>query len=149
MEGENILKKFARNLDNVMYEKRITAADLSKQTGISTASISQYRKGVYMPHGDNLQTIADALNVSVDYLLGTEIPENFATKQVNVSATYSIPDFSKYELNIIEKLPELTPDAKQLISETIDALSDGNQNHPRIMKAYFDTLNRLCPSNAK
>lgn len=146
---EDNAKKFAKRFNDILYEKRVTAADISRQTGISEASMSKYRKGTHVPQGQNLQAIATALNVSVDYLLGTEIPENFATKQINVSATYSIPDFSKYELNIIEKLPELTPDAKQLISETIDALSDGNQNHPRIMKAYFDTLNRLCPSNAK
>lgn len=133
-------KAFARRLDDLLHEKRMTAADLSRQTGITEASMSKYRQGKYIPQGQNLKSIAEALGVSTDYLLGDDpMPPKETAKPVPVTGTVI-----DYELNIISRLPELSDEAKQLLSVTVDALANGNQNDLRILKAYFDALNRLC-----
>lgn len=133
-------KAFARRLDDLLHEKRMTAADLSRRTGITEASMSKYRQGKYIPQGQNLKLIAETLGVSTDYLLGDDpVPPKEDSKPV---LSFNAP--VDYELNIISRLPELSDDAKQLLSVTADALVDGNQNNQRILKAYFDALNRLC-----
>ena len=113
--------------------------------------MSKYRKGVHIPQGQNLQAIASALGVSIEYLLGSDgsltnkqVTEVYSKLMNNEFSASSVnPNVIDYELNIIEKLPELSDDAKQLISQTVDALIDGNQQNVRFMKAYFDALNRI------
>lgn len=48
----------------------MTQADLSRKTGISTATISQYVSGKYFPAQDRLETIANALLTTPAYLMG-------------------------------------------------------------------------------
>lgn len=155
------ISDFSRRFSNLLYRKRVKASDLAKTTGIAEATISQYKKGVYFPSSQNLQLIAKALGVTIDYLLGidmTDVDDDLIYQNMVDAAQALIPGCKlepvsppaiDYELNIIEKLPCLTDEAKQLISVTVDALVDGNQNHFRVLKAYYDALNRLCPSNAK
>ena len=114
--------------------------------------MSKYKHATYLPKADILQAIAKALNVSVDYLLGSDgsmtseemkgVVFNFDAKNPDSVPSIDSPVLD-YELNIIEKLPMLTDEAKQLISLTVDALVDGNQKNVRFLKAYFDALNRI------
>lgn len=41
---------------------------VAKQTGISTATLSNWKAGRYTPKADKLQLIADFFNVSIEYL---------------------------------------------------------------------------------
>lgn len=53
-----------------------TAYVLSKETGLSEGQISRYKHNKSEPLNDQLIKIADALDCSVDYLLGrTDNPE--------------------------------------------------------------------------
>lgn len=51
--------------------KQITAYKVAKDTGISQGLMNEYKNGIKLPTVQNLVKIADYLNVSVDYLLGT------------------------------------------------------------------------------
>lgn len=146
MTDEETRKIFAQRLSDLLYDKHLTARDFAARIGVSEGSMTQYKKGSYLPKGYILQDIADALNVTTDYLLGYEPSRNNSrdTQPKQEQATKSCDDSVDYELNIISRLPELSDDAKQLLSVTADALVDGNQDNQRIIKAYFDTLNRLC-----
>ncbi|MGE7094257.1 helix-turn-helix domain-containing protein [Lysinibacillus sp. NPDC048646] len=54
-----------------MYEKRnISQKDFAKQIGVSSTVLSRYESDDRKPDYDTLQSIADYLNVSTDYLLG-------------------------------------------------------------------------------
>ena len=61
---------FPQILINIMEEKQMTTYRLSKETGISDSLLGSYRSGRSDPSSANLVKIADALQVSVDYLLG-------------------------------------------------------------------------------
>ena len=67
------------NLDNLFLrikELNLTAKKLSNDTGISTGNISDWKSGRSMPTAIKLETLADYLDCSVDYLLGrTDNPE--------------------------------------------------------------------------
>ena len=46
-----------------------TAYQVSKETGVSTATLSNWKNGNYVPKADKLKKIADYFDVTVDYFL--------------------------------------------------------------------------------
>lgn len=62
---EKMYKKFAALLD----KNNKTAYQVSKDTGISTATLSNWKNGNYVPKVDKLKILADYFDVSVDYFL--------------------------------------------------------------------------------
>lgn len=59
-----------QNLFKIMTEREISAKKISDDTGISTGNISDWKSGRCLPSINALITIADYLNVSIDYLVG-------------------------------------------------------------------------------
>lgn len=70
------MKSFASRLDEALTLKKTSAAELSRKIGVYEATISNYRKGKYEPKQDRLEEIAQALNVSVAWLMGADVPMN-------------------------------------------------------------------------
>ena len=62
---------FKSRLAQVMAEKNMRAAELSRRTGISKPRLSQYLSGVYIPKADAICAISQALGINEGYLLGT------------------------------------------------------------------------------
>lgn len=58
--------------EKLLLERGVTAYQVSKATGISTGSLTDWKKGRSQPKVDKLQKIADYFDVSVDYLLTGE-----------------------------------------------------------------------------
>lgn len=58
-------KKFAELLDKTNK----TAYQVSKDTGISTATLSSWKKGEYTPKLGKLKILADYFGVSIEYFL--------------------------------------------------------------------------------
>lgn len=54
----------------IMKEKELTAYRVSKDTGISQASLADWRKGRSKPKIDKLQKLSEYFGVSVQYLTG-------------------------------------------------------------------------------
>lgn len=48
----------------------MSQADLAQRTGLRTSAVSQFETGARKPSFDNLRRLADALDVTTDYLLG-------------------------------------------------------------------------------
>ena len=63
--GEILYEKFAKLLD----ETNKTAYQVSKDTGVSTATLSSWKKGEYTPKVDKLKILADYFGVSIEYFL--------------------------------------------------------------------------------
>lgn len=49
--------------------KGITAYQVSKETGVATATLTEWKNGTYKPKIDKLKKIADFLGVSIDLFL--------------------------------------------------------------------------------
>lgn len=75
------MSTFAERLCHALIARDISAAELSRLLGINEGTISQYKKGLYEPKQKRTQAIAKALNVSVDWLMGADVPmeEGFST----------------------------------------------------------------------
>jgi toxin-antitoxin system, antitoxin component, xre family (fragment) len=56
-------------IEKLLKKHGITAYALSKDTGISTAAMTDYKKGRSKPSVDTLKKIADYFGVTVDYFL--------------------------------------------------------------------------------
>lgn len=56
----------------LLDERGATAYQVSKATGISTGSLTDWKKGRSSPKIENLQKIADYFGVSLDYLCGKD-----------------------------------------------------------------------------
>ena len=62
---------FAKNLKELMIQRNMSQKQLSGLTGLSAASISQYLSGkTGKPNEITLKKVADALETSVDFLIG-------------------------------------------------------------------------------
>jgi transcriptional regulator with XRE-family HTH domain len=57
-------------LEQLLKERGITAYRLAKETGVTTATLTSWKKGIYTPKLDKLQKIADYFGVSVEYFMG-------------------------------------------------------------------------------
>ena len=79
------MNTFAHRLKQTMKERDMTQTDLSRITGLGKSSISQYVSGKNIPSRGNMKIIADALEVSVEWLIGNfEEPES-ASGQKNIT----------------------------------------------------------------
>lgn len=55
--------------EKLMQKKDVNHSDVSKATGISQSSLSDWKSGRYTPKADKLKKIADYFGVSVEYLM--------------------------------------------------------------------------------
>lgn len=62
--------QFVKNLNEYMSAKSLTGKDIAAGTGLSEASISNYRTGTKEPQMTSLCLLADFLEVSIDELVG-------------------------------------------------------------------------------
>lgn len=62
-------KIIGNNIRKIRSEKRITLEELSKMCGVSSGAIGRYERGVTVPNVEIIQSIADVLEVSIEYLM--------------------------------------------------------------------------------
>ncbi len=62
--------EFAERLKAVREEKGLSQTELAAKTGLQPSAVSHFESGRRSPSFDNLRRLADALNVTIDYLLG-------------------------------------------------------------------------------
>jgi len=68
-------KIFAERLRTARDMRKLSQGDLAEKTGFQPSAISHFETEGRSPSFDNLKRLADALNVTTDYLLGrTEHP---------------------------------------------------------------------------
>ncbi len=62
-------------LKRLRQEKGLTQSSVAEQLGVTQQAYANYESGKRQPDNTTLKKIADYFNVTVDYLLGREIPE--------------------------------------------------------------------------
>lgn len=77
------------NLFKTIEEKGLTKSQVAKDTGISSGNISDWQSGRSMPTAIKLDTLANYLDVSVDYLLGrTDEPQTVSNSGTSIRQQY-------------------------------------------------------------
>lgn len=97
--------------EKLLIERGVTAYRVSLETGISTATLTDWKKGRSTPKVDKLQKIAAYFGVTVDTLLGKE-PE--AAAQAADQESLQLDDFT---YAMYQQSRELTQENKQKLLE--------------------------------
>ena len=92
---------YYENFENLCKINNVKPNQVSKATGIHTATLTSWKQGKYTPKPEKLQLIADFFNVSVDYLMTGEKPE--------------IPGFEPEHLELIELYSRLKTEQKSAV----------------------------------
>lgn len=93
-------------IETLIKRENITAYKLGKDTGISTASLTDWKKGRSSPKFNNLKRIADYFGVSVYYLTG-EVDDFDSARQQKIGFIKSCgvdTDFSHYDDESIDDI---------------------------------------------
>ena len=119
-------KTFQERVVEIMEEKEITQADISRATNITQSSLSDYIKGKYSPKQDKVDLIAQALGVSPAYLMGWD-----DTVQEEPDHYYTNPESAKLAEEIYKN-----PDLRILFDAARDV-------EPEDIKVAIDVLERF------
>ena len=89
-EEENQARlNFTLTLNNLLTDKEIDQEKFAEEIGVSTGSISNYRKGISEPSLTNLNKIANGLNTNINYLIGKydcpNIDYEFISEKIGLS----------------------------------------------------------------
>lgn len=94
------MAEFKDRLNQALYNKNMSAAELSRISKVNEGAISQYRKGVYKATQENLDRLAKALGVSVAWLMGYDVHEKSSSADL-----FSIPGIEP--IPKMKKVPRL------------------------------------------
>lgn len=93
-------KPIASRLRAIIDRDRLKQSDIAEKVGVTRQSISYYADGSSVPDAETLGKIADALNVSADYLLGlSDLPSR---------GIVTSGDAARCLVDLIEKLHGIT-----------------------------------------
>lgn len=76
-------KKISELLSEARQQRGLTQTDLAARTGLQPSAISHFETGKRSPSFDNLRRLADALNVSIDQLLGRSTASEVVTPETD------------------------------------------------------------------
>ncbi len=68
---------FGERLRKVRESKGLNQAQLAEKSGLQPSAVSHFELGRRSPSFDNLKRLADALSVTIDYLLGRQHEANY------------------------------------------------------------------------
>ena len=119
-------------------KRNISQDKLSRLLNVHQTAISQWETGRTLPDSESLIKIADALDTTVDYLLGNDLPEREKGVRIpvigNSAAGLPIDAIQEY-------IDDNDPDSWEEISESMAATGDyvaikikGDSMEPRIME---------------
>ena len=100
------MNKIAVGITNLRKEKKWSQTYLANQSDVSREMISKYERGIAIPSVDAAKRIADAFEVSLDYLVGEGISSSF----------------DKQTLKRIQGIQEMKPDFKIHLFSIIDSV---------------------------
>ena len=117
---------FRNRLDIALNERNMKPSDLAKASGISEATISQYRSGYSKPKYDRLVSIAEVLNVDPVWLIGMDVPME-PTIEAKVGMIVSALDNNKEMAELFELLRKIDANGQNLILTMARELAKKNE----------------------
>ena len=100
--------------ERLCQEKGVKPYHVSKETGVATATLTEWKNGTYTPKTEKLQKIADFFGVTIDYLLTGKEPEG--------------DHYTVQEKRLLAYYRALTDGNKKIIENTMKALSATSEN---------------------
>jgi transcriptional regulator with XRE-family HTH domain len=98
-----VSKIFSTRLKAARELRKMSQGDLATKSGLQPSAISHFETGNRSPSFENLKRLADALNVTTDYLLGRE--EQRTGPISNKLARYT-ENFTDEDFDMLEAMAE-------------------------------------------
>lgn len=117
-------KTISERICEAMKRLDVKPVELSRRTGISKSSISQYMSGYAAPKSDRIYLIAKALNVSEAWLIGYDEPMEKTPEIDYVVNTSTSENLTPNEQIIIERYRSIPEDKKSEFLGQIFAYSE-------------------------
>ena len=133
---------FQQRLKSAMNLRQINQTELSKITGITKASISQYVNGVYEAKQNNLFLLAQALNCSPAYLMGLEDEPDRSGTDVRRSDA-DLQQLQEDEKDLVSDYRKLNPTGKDKVREYAKDLSENERYSDNLWGKLKRQGNRL------
>lgn len=108
-----------QRLNEAFNASGMTQKELCDKTGITKGAVSSYLSGRYFPKQKTIELLANALNVSIPYLMGYE--------EVTADENGIVADISIEDKMLIEKIHKLSPTTRYMLNGIIDSLLAGDQ----------------------
>lgn len=120
--GENMEERiatFGARLCEAMNRQNIKSVDLARISGVSQSDISNYRAGRYEASQVKLQKLAEALDVSIPWLMGFDVPLTSYQRILATSENDAFRDRMKAEYGALFDLVEKADEKQRQQIETI------------------------------
>lgn len=130
----------SQRIFSILKDKKLKQKDMAAYTGISTSAISAWNKNNTNPAAESISTIADFLDVSIEYLLtGKEKSPSLPDDKVRLLEMYDmLTDMEKGE--ILGELKQMTKKIRIHTAE-IAARSTNNEQTKTVTGDFSDILN--------
>ena len=93
--------------EKLCKSKGVTPYRVAQETKVSTATLSNWKKGTYTPKTEKLQILADYFDVPLSFFLESEVPNKYnAYEHVKLISLYEklSEEERKSIINIMEKM---------------------------------------------
>lgn len=112
--------------EKLCKERGVTPYKISKETGISRATLSEWKKGTYTPKRDKMQLIADFFGVSLEYLTTGKEPAYY---QDSKTAKMAQDILENRELRALFDIAEdATPEDLKTVTDLLRRLKGTNRD---------------------
>lgn len=140
--------KTSSRLKEAMERIKINPSDLSKKSGVSKSSISQYLSGLYKPSNVSAGQMAEVLHVNPVWLLGYDVPMILDDAVLQDDPLYRVTqkrimeskdDVSDLMVGLIESLSmEYLTHNNPEIAEVIEAYVKLSVNEKNMIRKMLD-----------
>lgn len=121
------------NIKTLRKEKKLTQEELASIIGVTKLTILRWENGERVPKADKAQLLADYFGVSVEYLLGFDVPRN----------KFPYETFTPREYNAWEEYNSLGLDKTKLSFEAYEQI----RNNRRIDNTYLEIISNYVLSS--
>ena len=103
-----------KRLNEAFEASGLTQTELCNKTGITKGAMSSYLSGRYFPKQRTIELLADALNVSITYLMGYE--------DIVMDENGIVMDYIAEDKILLEKIKKLPPSSRKLLNSILDTM---------------------------
>jgi len=119
-----MVSNFKDRFNQALEIRGIKAIEISERTGISEATLSQYKNGYSKPKDKRLAKLANVLDVNVSWLMGLNVPMNPMPDNISIADDGTV--LSEEDRELLNRFHRIRPSTR----ETIDLLIEADLRKP-------------------
>lgn len=135
----------------VLNDRNMSMADVSKRTGISRSSLSEYAKGKFIPKQDKVYLISKALDVSPAWLMGFDVDiDNHKKNEVTLVGRANVMRTYRYINSKVSAGTPITIDGQNYSSLAVPDSMLGKYAKEDVLFMHIsgDSMNKIIPNGS-